>query len=793
MRLTIAVPALNEQAVIGGAVRRILDAVSRLEGWEAAVVVADNGSVDGTGDVVKSLMAGEPRLKYIRLDARGKGLAIKAAWRRYPADVYCFMDADLSTDLAALPALIASAARGNVAVGSRFHPRSEVHRSAWRRAVSSCLRLWLAVVLGTKVSDVPCGFKALPAVAVNGLLPAVKDEAWFFDLELVLRAERLGFPIEEMPIVWREDAVPGRESTLDFGRVVRQYLSRTVALRREFGGLPDIQPAPGLRRVLSGIRAYEWAAVLAAAAAVAVLLLAPVAYGLRQAEIHGTVWKGVQFLSSADISVYLSQISQMGEGGWLIDNVYNVGRLTGGFNVFWLTVGRVGRLFGLGPVMTFHAARFALILPLLAACYVAMSVAFTRPRHRLLGLALLAFGSGLGYWWARAFGWPDASAGFNQPIDFFVAEANVFMSLLHSPHFAASWIMFIVALVLFYLGVRQGRLSYALASGIVAAILIEFHPFHAPTVMAVPFVWLAWLTVKEGFRPKRWLVWLILAAFSLPSFAYHWWLTHHDAASSALAQANLTPTPSLINVAVGFGLISALWIFGCRFRPKDTDWRLSSFLFAWTAVQLFLAYSPITFQRRLLEGIEFPMVVLSVPVILAAWEAIHARMGRLPIIVKLAPFVIVCLAVFLPTNLLALYRAAAAYHGGDAPDFFFSADKSAALCWVSGNTPADAAFISSPQAGNEIAGWAGRRVYVGHWASTVDFEMNAYRSSVFFSPRSRGMRHRFAQDMGFGWVWCGPDEIDGGGECPDEEGFSLAYDSGGIRIYRVGDSAASAQ
>ncbi|HLF22820.1 MAG TPA: glycosyltransferase, partial [Burkholderiales bacterium] len=186
---------------------------THLPGRRVTIVVADNGSTDDTPRIGRALAAEDPSVEYLRVPSRGKGIAIRTAWRSFEADAYAFMDVDLSTGLSAFPALIERLEQGaDIAVGSRFHPDSLVERGALRRIISGGYRFWLRSVLGVGFSDAPCGFKAVTKKVVDRVLPDVRDDEWFFDSELMVRAERRGFVIVEVPVEWKDARDEGRAS-----------------------------------------------------------------------------------------------------------------------------------------------------------------------------------------------------------------------------------------------------------------------------------------------------------------------------------------------------------------------------------------------------------------------------------------------------------------------------------------------------------------------------------------------------------------------------------------------------
>src|SRR2546429_6930973 len=118
------------------------------------------------------------------------------------------MDVDLSTDLNALPPLVAPLLSGHsdLAIGTRLARGARVVRGPRREAISRCYNLLLHATLGTGFSDAQCGFKAIRADAARALLPLTTDTGWFFDTELLVLAERAGLRIHEVPVDWIDDA-----------------------------------------------------------------------------------------------------------------------------------------------------------------------------------------------------------------------------------------------------------------------------------------------------------------------------------------------------------------------------------------------------------------------------------------------------------------------------------------------------------------------------------------------------------------------------------------------------------
>ncbi len=206
-RVDIVVPVFDEQAVLARSIRRLHDHLTEHMPFSWRIVIADNASTDQTPRIAAALAYDLPGVSFLRIAEKGRGRALRAAWLASDAEVVCYMDVDLSTDLRALLPLVAPLVSGHsdVAIGTRLHPGSQVVRGARREIISRSYNRLLRLTLGARFSDAQCGFKAMRARAARSLLPGVRDEAWFFDTELLMLAQRSGLRIHEVPVDWVDD------------------------------------------------------------------------------------------------------------------------------------------------------------------------------------------------------------------------------------------------------------------------------------------------------------------------------------------------------------------------------------------------------------------------------------------------------------------------------------------------------------------------------------------------------------------------------------------------------------
>ena len=237
LRVDTVIPVYNEEKALPGSIQQLnafLTAECRHD-WR--IVIADNASVDRTPEVGRALAEQFPRVRYERLERKGRGLALRTAWLGSDADILSYMDVDLSTDLACLPELIGPLRRGeaDLAIGSRLLPASRTTRGLKREVLSRGYSRLLRWALGLGIRDAQCGFKAITRQAARVLLPQVQDEGWFFDTELLWLAQRGGWRIREIPVTWVDDPT----TTVKLLPTIWRDLRGVWRLRRSWNRVPE--------------------------------------------------------------------------------------------------------------------------------------------------------------------------------------------------------------------------------------------------------------------------------------------------------------------------------------------------------------------------------------------------------------------------------------------------------------------------------------------------------------------------------------------------------------------------
>ncbi len=205
--LEVVIPVFNEEETLARSVLRLHHFLSQEFPYSWIITIADNASVDATPEIAQALATDLPHLHVLRLEQKGRGRALRAAWSHSHARVVAYMDADLSTDLRALLPLVAPLLSGHseLAIGSRLLHSARVSRGFKREFISRSYNRLLHSVLHARFSDAQCGFKAVRADVLRDLLPAVRNDTWFFDTELLILAQRKGLRIHEVPVDWVDD------------------------------------------------------------------------------------------------------------------------------------------------------------------------------------------------------------------------------------------------------------------------------------------------------------------------------------------------------------------------------------------------------------------------------------------------------------------------------------------------------------------------------------------------------------------------------------------------------------
>ncbi|MCR5215349.1 MAG: glycosyltransferase [Lachnospiraceae bacterium] len=243
MTVNIVFPVLDEE-------RRLRSGIEKTEAFlqanpkiSATITIVDNGSTDRTLEIIEELAAEYSNIDYISLSEKGFGLAFREAVKLNTCDIIGYVDCDLSTDIHYLKTILwyfQNDPSYHIIKGNRLAPNAHVHgRKLGRNITSQGLNWMIKLFFGVKVSDTMEGFQFFRRGCIEDLLTvSSEDNGWFYCAELLIRAEKLGYKIGELPVVWNDDY----DTKVNVKKLIANYVTRMVSLkwdliREKLGGV----------------------------------------------------------------------------------------------------------------------------------------------------------------------------------------------------------------------------------------------------------------------------------------------------------------------------------------------------------------------------------------------------------------------------------------------------------------------------------------------------------------------------------------------------------------------------
>lgn len=207
-QVELVVPVLNEAHVLEKSIGKIRGFLREHHfPYPCRIVIANNGSTDGTGELADELARRFDDVAVVHLTERGRGRALRQVWSASQADICAYTDVDISTDLESFEPLCRAIHEDgyDIAIGSRLMKASILKRGFKRDVISRAYNIIIKLMVFTRFTDAQCGFKAVTRHLADTLVPKVEDNGWFFDTELLVLAEKQGYRIKDLPVRWTDD------------------------------------------------------------------------------------------------------------------------------------------------------------------------------------------------------------------------------------------------------------------------------------------------------------------------------------------------------------------------------------------------------------------------------------------------------------------------------------------------------------------------------------------------------------------------------------------------------------
>ncbi len=229
------IPVYNDAEGLKRAVPESIRVLESL-GDSFEILIVEDASTDGSLETANNFATEETRIRVNHSEARrGKGGALSDALADSRGHIFCFYDVELSTDLKHLAEMILRIRNGDdVVIGSRRIKGSDVVRSDKRELASRGYNTLITILLGSKITDHQCGFKAFKKEKLEALVPYVKARGWTWDTEVLTLTELCHYTISEIPVVWRQGKKTSirQKDIISMGWGVLKLACRLRILRR---------------------------------------------------------------------------------------------------------------------------------------------------------------------------------------------------------------------------------------------------------------------------------------------------------------------------------------------------------------------------------------------------------------------------------------------------------------------------------------------------------------------------------------------------------------------------------
>lgn len=234
MKYNIAFPVLNEELRLNHGIKTTLKFLDHYAMDDCKITIVDNGSTDRTLDIIHELCTFDTRVNSISLKQKGFGIAFQAAIKENDCEILGYMDVDLSTKLKhflRVRKIFEQYPQVQIVKGNRLDRRSVIiGRKLPREITSRGLDVLIRLAFQSQIRDTMCGFQFFRREAVEKLMKvSSNDPGWFYCAELLLRAEKLGMTIKEIPVTWEDDY----NTSVHVGNTIKNYLERIHDLRSD--------------------------------------------------------------------------------------------------------------------------------------------------------------------------------------------------------------------------------------------------------------------------------------------------------------------------------------------------------------------------------------------------------------------------------------------------------------------------------------------------------------------------------------------------------------------------------
>lgn len=495
-------------------------------------------------------------------------------------------------------------------------------------------------------------------------------------------------------------------------------------------------------------------------ASIVVLMLASLPYAFGALSSNSDwIFTGLQ-VNPLDGVSYLAKMRIGFNGGWLFHLPFSIEQGPGAYLfTFFIALGHLARILNLPLIVMFHLVRIIGGFSLLWLIY-ELIARFTEPIDRRRRVWwIVALSSGLG--------WLASLLGHTQSSDLSIPESNTFYSLIANAHFAlAAAIM--ISIFIGVLDAQKFSIKRVIGLSLLSLLLAVIQPFAPFAVYAILGATLIAIWYRDRLFPwSKFFSTFIAGLATGPLLLYMYLATQADLTLQQWSIQNQTPSPPLIDYAIGYGLLIVGAIVGLRsIWPRRSNWDI--LLIVWIVVAIPLLYAPIPLQRRLSLGLHIPIAILAAygidRLIQAKWR-------------KRLAIAATCLTSFF---LLVVLIGGAVKHD---PHIYLSANEAAAFNWLAANAQPNDIVLASPDLSLFVPAFTDQRVVYGHPYESVNADQRKKQVTDFYSGQIDPATLLRADSVAY--VLVGPRERALGQIDPAALPLNLVFTLGDVSVYQV--------
>ena len=479
------------------------------------------------------------------------------------------------------------------------------------------------------------------------------------------------------------------------------------------------------------------------------------------------VFLGRRYVNSQDVYTYVSFIEQAKQGRTLFENLYTTEAQSPSLlRPSYLGIGKLAQLTSMPAIGGYHLARIFLSFLFCLILYRFLRHFFKDENGRFLAYALILTASGLGWLVAR---WSNTAT------DLWIPEGNTFMMLGEAPHFILSQILMLAGFDSFLSYLKDRKLWRIILAAVLFLALSFEHPFNLVIIAPTLFLTALWSQIPL-------LTALSIAVSSALGLGYQYYTTLANPILASWQAQNilLSPTPSAY--LLGYGIILILGLIAAeKWLQTKVSSSSSKFLLTWVGVTLLLLYIPLSFQRRLVEGLHVALGILATSGLLLWTGRYRERLA--------GQLIALTIGVLSLTSIYNLYTDFKAIGKDQAGNHYYhlSGDEQAAIAWLGRETSSDDVILSNWFNGNLIPGLIGRKVYLGHQIQTTDWDGKNRSLDVFVHNTDPSLSQKFLKDHGVTYVFLSKNDIltQNGLKPENYRELKSVYSQNEVTIYKV--------